>query len=220
METGIIVIDTKNRLIDINPQARKIILQQQELAVMDERGRMARDLHDNLGQILSFSNVQIQAIQQQVKKGNMQLADEYLQRLNDIIRNAHKDIREYVYNIRDNNQYNEDFLKLLQGLIGDFKKNSHIDITFTYPNNNHISELESTNKIGIEEKIQLLNITKEALTNILKHAGANSINVIIVIENSIRLIIEYDGRGYHVNQENTGSGLSIMNEHAKMMGAL
>ncbi len=301
MENGIVVIDTKNRIIDINPQARKMLgikstkitgqnidtistdlsnivmyknekglsqteftfvdnesryyfevyislindyrkdivawvlilnditalkearhqisLQHQELAVMDERERMARDLHDNLGQILSFSNVQIQAIRQQIKKGNMQLADDYLLSLNDIIRNAHKDIREYVYNIRDNNQYKENFLKLLRELVDDFRRNSNIDISIIDLNNS-LNDIEFVNKIGLEEKIQLLNITKEALTNILKHAEANSINVIIDFDNRMRLIIEDNGRGLHAKNRSTGSGLSIMNERTRMIGGI
>ncbi|MGM0445692.1 MAG: histidine kinase N-terminal 7TM domain-containing protein [Bacillota bacterium] len=218
--------DSKNNLLagvmiihditDLKKAREKITKQQKELAVMNERQRMARDLHDNLGQVLSFSTVQIQAARQQFKKENITLADQYLERLKKIIRDAHKDIREYVYNVRSNNKYSKDFMSLLKNEIKHFKQKSDIEIEHkNYLNNND----EVLNVSGVEEKIQLINIVKEALTNVLKHGEASKVNIISKHHNDgFKLVIEDDGRGIGNLNENTGSGFNIMNERARLIG--
>jgi len=219
--------DNKNNLLagvmiihditDLKKAREKITEQQKELAVMEERQRMARDLHDNLGQVLSFSTVQIQAARKQLKKVNITLADKYLERLKKIIRNAHKDIREYVYNVRSNSKYSKDFLTLLKTEIKHFKEKSNVDVEYR----SYLGK--ATDKviklIGVEEKIQLINIVKEALTNILKYAEASKINIISRYgNNGYKLIIEDNGKGIENLNESIGSGLNIMNERARLIG--
>mgnify|MGYP006284488731 FL=1 len=218
--------DSKNNLLagvmiihditDLKKAREKITKQQKELAVMNERQRMARDLHDNLGQVLSFSTVQIQAARKQLKKENTTLADQYLKKLKKIIKDAHKDIREYVYNVRSKSNYSKDFMSLLKNEIKHFQQKSDIEIDHNnYLNNND----EVLNISGIEEKIQLINIVKEALTNVLKHGEASKVNIISKDYNDgFKLIIEDDGKGIENLNDNIGSGLNIMNERARLIG--
>ncbi len=201
-----------NDITDLKLARKQINIQQQELAVMDERERMARDLHDNLGQILSFANIQIQAVRQELKKDNKEVADQYLERLNEIIKNAHKDIREYVYNIRENSKYKKDFISLLYQEVKDFKENSSLKIELI------IGDEVSSVSLGIEEKMQLIHIAKEALNNVLKYAGADTVFISLRKKGEqVKLIIEDDGKGI-IASDNRGSGLSIMNERAKLIG--
>ncbi len=200
-----------NDISDLKLAREQISLQQQEMAIMDERERMSRDLHDNLGQILSFSNIQIQAIRQELKKDNQQLADQYLQRLNVIIKDAHKDIREFVYNIRDNSYYKKDFITLLKEEIEGFKENCDLKVELIIGKDN------SFEKLGTEEKVQLIHIVKEAFTNILKHAEADTIRVSLSTKEKLaKLIIEDNGKGID-ESSNMGSGLNIMNERARLI---
>lgn len=200
-----------NDITDLKLAREQINKQHQELAVMDERERMARDLHDNLGQVLSFSNIQIQAVRSEIKKGKQQLADDYLKRLNDIIKDAHKDIREYVYNIRDNSQYKERFVKLIEKEIEEVAKNSTIEVELIIDKKVNII-------LGIEEKMQLIHIVKEALTNILRYAEADIVKIVLKKKKELLvLIIEDDGKGIDATVSG-GSGLNIMNERAKLIG--
>ncbi|MGM0603389.1 MAG: histidine kinase N-terminal 7TM domain-containing protein [Bacillota bacterium] len=203
-------------------EARKTLnRQEKELAVMDERQRLARDLHDNLGQVLSFSGVQIQAARQQFKKENYNIADQYLKRLSTIIRDAHKDIREYVYNVRDNSRYKHNFLELLEEEIVEFKEKSEISVelkTNFKKNKDDISE-NIIRVLRVEEKIQLINIVREALTNILKYAEAEKVKIISYLKDKkLKLIIEDNGIGIDQLKKNKGSGINIMYERAKIIG--
>lgn len=203
-------------------EARKTLnRQEKELAVMDERQRLARDLHDNLGQVLSFSGVQIQAARQQFKKENYKIADQYLNRLSNIIRDAHKDIREYVYNVRDNSRYKHNFLVLLEEEIEEFKEKSEISVelkTNLKINKDDISR-NMNRLLRVEEKIQLINIVREALTNILKYAEAKKVKIIFYLKDkNLKLIIEDNGIGINQLEKNKGSGINIMYERAKIIG--
>lgn len=201
-----------NDITDLKLAREQINIQQQELAVMEERERMARDLHDNLGQILSFSNVQIQAVRQEIKKDNKKVADQYLQRLNKIVKDAHKDIREYVYNIRDNSLYTKELVVLLKEEIEEFREKSGLKTELVIDKN------ISFNMMGTEEKLQVLYIVKEALTNVLKYADADNVKILLSNRGQlIELIIEDDGKGISASID-SGSGLSIMNERARLIG--
>ena len=201
-----------NDITDLKMAREQINQQKQELAVMDERGRMARDLHDNLGQILSFSSIQIQAVRQELKKDNQDLADQYLKRLNEIIKDAHKDIREYVYNIRNNSYYKKGFIFLMKKEIAEFKENSNLEIKLKIP------ERLCLDSLGTEEKMQLLHIVKEALTNVLKYAEADTVTISLnKKEDAMKMSIADNGKGID-ETFNSGSGLSIMHERAHLIG--
>jgi len=208
-----------NDITSLKKARDKINEQKQELAILEERDRMARDLHDNLGQILSFSSVQLQAVKQQFKNGNLDLADEYLERLKDILIEAHKDIREYVYNVRGNINYKEDFLILLNNVINKFKRNTNIEITFEKEIPFIYKDNKEINILHMEEKMQLINIVREALTNVMKHAEAETVNIFVTIkEDLVKIIIEDDGIGIDNFNKITSSGLNIMNERARLVG--
>lgn len=210
-----------NDITDLKRAREQINMQQKELAVMDERERMARDLHDNLGQILSFSSIQLQAVRQQFKKGNFEEGDESLQELKEIIRDAHKEIREYVYNIRDNTDYNESFLTLLQELVKKFRKNSDIKIIVEnkFKSPEGYAGNSKSGFLGTEEKMQLINIIKESLTNVLKYAEADTVNIMLNSEDkNFKIMVEDNGKGIDKLNKTRGSGLNIMNERVKLIG--
>ncbi|MGE5584944.1 MAG: histidine kinase [Bacillota bacterium] len=66
------------------------------LASAEERERLARDLHDNLGQVLAYLNVQAQAAREQLARGETAKADEFLRGLISVVRAAYAEVREYI----------------------------------------------------------------------------------------------------------------------------
>ncbi|MFP4661798.1 MAG: histidine kinase N-terminal 7TM domain-containing protein [Halanaerobiales bacterium] len=215
-----------NDITDLKMAREQINRQQQELAVMDERERMARDLHDNLGQVLSFSTIQIQAVRSELSKSNYQTADKYLKRLSEIVKGAHKDIREYVYNIRDTSCYKKDLISLLLEEIEDFKEHSNIKVEFEVQKDIKSNVLSN---MGTEEKLQLIHISREALTNILKYAEADTVQITLKTDTGMEketgveyfrgeLIIADNGKGIDTEIQNYGgSGINIMNERARLI---
>ena len=212
----VIVINDTTELKKAQEQLNR---EKQELAVMAERDRMAKDLHDNLGQILSFAGIQIQAAQIERQRGNQKLADSYLKRLGEIINGAHQEMRDYVYNVRISEYEKAGIERLLKDQIGKFVDNSS---TFTYK---HIALEVNNHDFSTDQKIHLVNIVKEALNNIMKHAEATAVRVALALNGSEhQLIIEDNGLGFAGSDlsgtcsRQTGSGLYIMEERARLLG--
>ncbi|MFW6306893.1 MAG: histidine kinase N-terminal 7TM domain-containing protein [Bacillota bacterium] len=210
ISSWILIIDDISYIKKANDRIKTQI---EELAVMNERERMARELHDNLGQILSYSDIQIQSVLRKLRKKKYNVAEEYLERLKSIIKDANREIREYVYNIRDNLDYNKDFQDLLTEEIKELKKKTLLDIKFiTCEKANLIDDL------GTEEKVHLLYILKEAVINVLKHAEADEVLISLTVEEgNLKLCIEDDGRGINSLEGKKGAGLSIMHERARLI---
>ena len=80
----------------------KIMDSQRALAVLQEREQLARELHDNLGQVFAFVNTQGQAVRQLLSRGEITTADEYIARLVDVAHEADVDIRESIQELQGN----------------------------------------------------------------------------------------------------------------------
>ncbi|MFW6271403.1 MAG: histidine kinase N-terminal 7TM domain-containing protein, partial [Bacillota bacterium] len=194
-----------------NKQIEKHI---KELAVMKEREKMARDLHDNLGHVLGFIDIQLQAACKKLKIGEYKVADQYLQKLNNKVKDTHKEVREYVLNMRNEAIYNKDFVELIKEELEKISEDCFLKIEFLI-----IEELD-LGFLSTEEKFHLLHIFKEAVNNTLKHAKADKIIISLdKVKDNIKMCIADDGQGMKNSNLKSGSGLSIMNERARLISA-
>ena len=158
---------------------------------MGERDRMAKDLHDNLGQIFSFAGIQLQVAQMERNKGNHEIADNYLNRLREIIDEGHKEIRNYVYNTRMEEYRNNSMENLVLNQVYIFILNSG------YFSRDDITLNLVTSDFSVEVQMHIINIVKEALNNILKHACATFVKISLVAESGYyRLMIKDNGIGF------------------------
>jgi len=71
------------------------------LASAEEPERLARDLHDNLGQVLAYLNVQAQAAREQLARGETAKADEFLRGLVAVVQAAYAEVREYIETVKE-----------------------------------------------------------------------------------------------------------------------
>jgi PAS domain S-box-containing protein len=206
-----------NDITELKQAQEELNLEQRELAVMAERDRLAKDLHDNLGQIFSFAGIQIQAAQLERRRGNQELADKYLERLEEIIEDAHQEMRNHVYNTRIDEYRNNNIENLIVNQISIFITNSG------YFSRKDIILNLTDYGFPVEVKMHIVNIVKEALNNILKHACATSVKIILDADSGCyRFVIEDNGIGFIVGRlshsNGTCSGLCIMEERARLLG--
>jgi PAS domain S-box-containing protein len=202
-------------ITEINHAREKIHLQQRALAIAEEQHRVARDLHDNIGQVLSFSSIQMQTIQRELSRGNTELAVTYIKKAQTTLEKAHDDIREYVFNLRSPEMQRTAFQPLLEELVRGLLQGSNI--VFQLDLDPSITrQLEYT-----ERKNHLLSLSKEAINNIIKHAGATRIVIgTRRTADGFEYYIEDDGKGFSpafVQPQKT-SGLRIMEERSMLTG--
>ncbi len=204
---------------DVTEQKRaqaQILKQQRALSMLHEREQLARELHDNLGQVFAFVNVQGQTIHRLLSRGDLSTADEYVSRLLEVARAADVDIRESIMGLHATIS-EHGLLPTLTQYLARYEKNYGIQTRL---------EGSDTFTDGAFEplvEVQLLRILQEALTNVRKHANARSVRVAFVLEDGwARVTVHDDGRGFDPDVSPPGMeehvGLRVMRERAEEVG--
>jgi len=194
----------------------QILEQQRSLAMLHEREQLARELHDNLGQIFEFVNIQGQTIHRLLSRGEVVTADEYVGRLLEVAREADVDIRESIINLRASISQ-QGLLPTLTQYLAKYEKNYGIQTQLEG------SETFTDGTFEPLVEVQLLRILQEALTNVRKHANARCVRIAFALEADwARVSVHDDGRGFDPDVSSAAMeervGLRVMRERAEEVG--
>lgn len=203
-------------ITELKHAQEQLHLEQQESAVSAERDRFTQDLHDNLGQILGFCGMQIKAIERERQKRNDETVDRHLRRLGEIVAEAQLEMGRYVHDLRYREYLNSSFGMLVEKQVRRLVESTVFSRDSVILN---IAEHE----FSVEVKIQLVNIVKEAINNVLKHSKATKLQIKLAsLGDQWELVVTDNGVGFEpriaVNDQQRGSGLSIMEERARLLG--
>ncbi len=185
--------------------------QQQLSAIVEERARLAREMHDGLSQILGFLSLEMQSLELLIEQG---MIDETLVELNkakERIRDAQAEVRENILNLRTALANDEKVIPFLQEYIDEFQEQTGIK-TFV--------DVSGAQEIGLTPicEVQLVRIVQEALTNIRIHAQATHLWVEFQEkENSLCVDIRDDGTGFIETELKKHFGLKSMRERTESM---
>ncbi len=187
--------------------------QQAELAaVMEERGRLARELHDSVTQSLYSLTLLAEGYQRSAKAGRLEHPEESLIELGDIAQQALKEMRLLVHQLRPLALEREGLLGALHQRLSAVEKRAGVEARLVAED---VVELPAP----LEEA--LYRITLEALNNALKHATATSVTVYFRIDDGkVELEVVDNGWGFDPNaiDEQRGMGLASMRERAEKLG--
>jgi signal transduction histidine kinase len=197
-------------------QAR-LIEHQRALATLQERDRVARELHDSLGQVLGYAKMQAQAARERLARGEWREADEHLVQLAAVAQDAHADVREYILGARTAASAEGEFLPSLEDYLRRFQANYGICTSLEAPPDLVGRALEPM--VGT----QLLRIIQETLTNVRKHARARSVRIgLSVSDGKAEAVVQDDGDGFDASRleaaEASTFGLRFMRERAEEVG--
>lgn len=206
-------------LHDVTEQRRaqaKIIEQQRIVATLQERDRLARELHDGIGQIFGYVSMQVQTALKLERDGNKEKAKSIMEQIIDVSKDAHADVRESIFNLRTGSEQNGSFIRALRNYIDRFQSNYGIQTELL------ISDGIGENTFDPAAEVQLLRVVQEAMTNCRKHSGAYSSKVDIWLDGKRAfLTITDDGHGFDASQFNHGDtghfGLVFMRERMEQI---
>lgn len=157
--------DDSEELTEVLREQNRRLLNEQDqevhLATLAERNRIAREIHDNVGHILSRGILLLGAIR---TVSEDQTIAPQLQMLAETLDSAMAKMRESVHDLHDDSI---DLRHNLEEIMAELT-NFTID-----------TDLELENEIGREEKLAVIGITKEAVTNILRHSTGDRVKVIL-----------------------------------------
>jgi signal transduction histidine kinase len=199
-------------------QAQARILQQQRvLATLQERERLARELHDGIGQVLGYVGLQAQAALQWTRSGNRGKAASILGRLQEVANEAHADVRESILSLKADSLQGWLFVPTLRKYLERFQ--THYGIRTELSISDGLGEDALEPAVGL----QLLRVVQEALSNSRKHSAARSLNVTVEANGSrVHITITDDGQGFDTSrlegEDGRHFGLVFMRERMDQIG--
>ncbi|WP_260957812.1 HAMP domain-containing protein [Pseudomonas citri] len=185
--------------------------QDHRLLLLDERTIIARELHDSLAQALSYMKLQVSRMQTLMRRGEpVQTLETVTAELREGLNNAYRQLRELLTTFRL--QIHDDGLvEELKDTAEEFSSRGDFKV--------HLLIDALAFELSASEQIHILQITREALSNCLRHAHAENAWLQLRQEGeTVQLSIEDDGRGFsgEVDQREH-HGLNIMNERARSL---
>lgn len=197
----------------------QLLDQHKALTMLHERERLARELHDNLGQVLGYIKAQAQATRTLLGQGEVLMADAYLTQMIAASQENQTDIREFILGATVRETLEQGFFATLQQYLQRFEQIYGITVALEVaPDLNDQIFAPATD-------VQLLRIIQEALTNSRKHARTPSARVTFVnTSEHIRVVVADDGCGFESSQETAIGedgqhfGLRSMRERAAEIG--
>ncbi|MBK9272086.1 MAG: sensor histidine kinase [Saprospiraceae bacterium] len=164
-----------------------------------ERERIAKDLHDSLGGLLSAIKLRFD------KLGMDHLASqeptEY-KKVHGLIDVACKEVRNIAHDLKPSALDNLGLLDALKDLINRYQNNEGPDVFL------QTKGLEDTPLLNSENSTQVYRIVQELVHNAIKHASAKEIFIQVqIIENDLEITVEDDGIGYDTQLKTNGMGL-------------
>ncbi|MFM2086795.1 MAG: hypothetical protein RLZZ237_1664 [Pseudomonadota bacterium] len=207
-------LETLAQSLGIAIENQRLIAREKECAVARERSLLAEGLHDSIAQSLNFISLQVQMLDDSVRRGELGEAAEVLPLMRMGVEQSYQDVRELLVNFRTRWQ-GSDLQEKLGEVLARFEQQT--GITGALDVRGHGAPLAP------EQQLQVLFIVQEALSNIRKHAQAT--HVLLRVDNgrdfALRVCDDGDGfeAGLRGNHAEVQIGLRIMQERAERLGA-
>jgi signal transduction histidine kinase len=189
-------------------------------ATLQERERMARELHDTLVQSSASVRMQAETASILLERGEDEQVSQILNQIADSAQQMHLDLRQYIFDIRTKLSSEQSFFDELQNYLTRFSQTWKIQTELQIP-----AELEQHGfRKGLVEA-QIMGIIQEALINIHKHASAKRVCIKFKLNTScLSLTIDDDGCGFNpilpVSYAGNHFGMRSMSERAQSLGGL
>lgn len=190
--------------------------QVQTSATLDERERIAREMHDSLAQTLGVLHLKVSRAQQLLGSDQPSGVEAALEEIRSLTESAYDDVRQAIYGLRTLVSRRLGLVPTLTEYLHEWSVQSGIAVDL------QIHSEEAT-RLPPEAEVQLIRVIQEALTNVRKHAGAEHARVSFDLEEGLAVVtIADDGRGFMLaelqKQGRKGFGLETMRERAESVG--
>lgn len=211
-DSDIRLLQTFASAMSIALENARLYEQARHLAVLDERQRMARELHDSVTQSLYGISLYAQAAAGNLNADQIEQAAAYLEDIQNTAQESLADMRLLIYELKPPILDKEGLVAALQHRLISVEDRARIKTTI---------QTNLSGRLPSEVEEGLYQITREALNNIIKHARARNVSIQIQQEaDSVSIEIADDGIGFDLETaRRAGSlGLSNMQEHAQSHG--
>jgi len=185
---------------------------EKEAAVSQERGFLARELHDSIAQSLAFLKIQVQLMRDALDNHDERHVKRALEEIDTGVRESYADVRELLVHFRTRVQ-GDGIEEALNTTLRKFEQQAQIPAVLNM----------STGGLPLpaDVQVQVLHVIQEALSNVRKHAHASQVWLDVQQQPCWRFEVRDDGRGFSDTPDRgeTHVGLRIMRERAERISA-
>ncbi len=182
----------------------------ESLAIVDERNRLARELHDSVSQSLYGLVLSSEAARRNLASGHTEGISEELDAMSGAARSALAEMRLLIYELRPSEIEEHGLQRALETRLATVERRAGLQTELEY---------EVSRDLPIRTEIELERIATEALTNVVRHSHATRVKVVIRQQgDGVVLDVRDDGTGFDPGAAATGFGLRGMRERAERLG--
>ena len=190
----------------------EVRLRGEEVAVLEERDRISKDLHDGVIQSIYSVGLSIQgavALIERDPEGTRKRMNEAINTLDDVVR----DVRSYIFALQPKSVEERGLKKGIEELVKDLEVNALVETTV------HLSE-DALGMIPDAVRGDVIQIARGVLSNIARHARATHVSVNCIVEKNhiVIMTIEDDGIGFDPATVVRGDGLTNIEDRATGIG--
>jgi len=208
----ILIIQSLGDQIAVAIENARLYNNSRKLAVLEERTRLARELHDSVTQSLYSIVLLAEGWRRVVSGGENASVEDYLSRISEITQQSLKEMRLLIHELRPPELERDGLVGALRQRLDAVEQRAGVEARLVMDD---LIELPAR----IEE--ELYRIAEEALNNALKHAAAATVTVRLCLEaDMVVLEIADDGRGFDPDVAARGGGMGLINmrERARQIG--
>ncbi|MEW6085715.1 MAG: type IV pili methyl-accepting chemotaxis transducer N-terminal domain-containing protein [Chloroflexota bacterium] len=192
----------------------RLFAQAERVATLEERRRVAAEMHDGLGQTLSYLGLMTDQVVEFLSDGQDDAALERLHKTRETIGKATSDVRRAINKLMDDSPVSKDLCTRLHDTLDEVASQHDLESVWR-------SDIDPAPDCSPQTAEQIHNITREALTNAARHANAKKVSVQVgQNDGNYFVVIEDDGQGFDTSQPAPDGhfGLQIMQARAKHIG--
>lgn len=192
--------------------------QVRHLAVLEERERLAREMHDNLAQALGVLHLKLSLAETHLADEDLARARADLLQAKEVTRETCIDVREAIFGLRIPESLEMGFWPTLQEHLSEYKAHYGIDVRL-------VVEAGAALELAPDVELQVMRIIQEALTNVRKHAATSKAWIRVEPDcDRVCISVEDNGRGFDLAQiQGQGQqcfGLQVMRERVESVGGV
>lgn len=189
--------------------------QVQELAIVEERARLSREMHDSLGQILGYVGLKVDEIGLLLASEQKESVVKMLAEIKKVVRGASDEVRHAILDLRTPALPEVELPSMLREYLESFRQQTGIQVSLNVHN-------ERATHFSRQAALQLVRVIQEALSNVRKHAQASEVEVRFeVAGNEAVVSVTDNGVGFEPSQVYTSGqhfGIQVMNERIVGLG--
>lgn len=190
-------------------QLQDLFEKRQEIAVLEERNRLARDLHDSVKQQAFAASAQLGAVSALLEH-DAQGAKAHLAEAERLVDQVRRELTDLIHQLRPVALTDGGLVDALGECAAEWTGLSNVGIAV---------QAEGERPLPLDVERTLFRIAQEALSNVARHSQARSAEVSLVHDaDAVTLAISDDGRGFDTGSPRSGLGLRSMSERAEALG--